>query len=84
MIQDMQSTSTSIMVCCITGFVYATFLLYFLSMFAETVAWWSIFFMQFSLIMASVICFWKRNSTIAMSKIDGGMGGNDHVNLFMM
>jgi hypothetical protein len=84
MIQDVQSTTDSLVVCSVTGFIYATFMLYFMSHFAETVAWWSIFFMQFSLIGGSVICFWKRNTVIDLTKVDGGMGNNNHVNLFEM
>jgi hypothetical protein len=83
LLNDVTKVQSSLIVCSLTGFVYACLILYFLSNFAETIAWTSIIGTQITLIAASVFCFLKRNQALGLIKSEN-LGDNNHVNKFSM
>ena len=80
---DIKNTATSLWICSITGFVYSILLIYFLSSFAETIAWALVIFLEFFFLGGAGACFYKWHSVHALIKEDN-FGGNNHVNKYTM
>ena len=52
-------------------------------MFAETVAWFCLVFLQVGLTTGSIYCFYKRNEALGLIKsLD--LGTNNHINKYSM
>jgi len=80
-LNDIETASFSLIICSVTGFVYSTLLLYFLSMFAETIAWLCIVILQLGLVGGSLIAFYKRSTALTLIKTMD-FGKNNHVNKY--
>lgn len=82
-INDMKKVTTTLVFCSITGFVLSCSILYFLSMFAETIAWFCIVFLQIGLTTASLYGFYKRTVVLGLIK-SMDLGTNAHINKYSM